>query len=53
MNRLRTFKLTTMALLFLGVALPLGDAVGQEKTLIRATCRNVGICLGRYRPPGW
>jgi hypothetical protein len=33
MNRLRTFKLTTMALLFLGVALPLGDAVGQEKTL--------------------
>lgn len=33
MNRLGTLTLTTMALLFLGVALPLGDAVGQQKTL--------------------
>ncbi|MBI4274610.1 MAG: lipocalin-like domain-containing protein [Rhizobiales bacterium] len=33
MNRLRTLTLTTMALLFLGVALPSGDAVGQQKTL--------------------
>ena len=33
MERRRTFKLTTMALLFLGVALPSGNAVGQEKTL--------------------
>ena len=33
MNRLSTLTLTTMALLFLGVALPSGDAVGQQKTL--------------------
>ena len=33
MNRLSTLKLTTMALLFLGVALPSGDAVGQQRTL--------------------
>ena len=33
MNRLSTLILTPMVLLFLGVALPLGDAVGQEKTL--------------------
>ncbi|HZC00366.1 MAG TPA: lipocalin-like domain-containing protein [Gammaproteobacteria bacterium] len=33
MNRLRTLTLTTLALLFLGVALPSGDAVGQQKTL--------------------
>jgi hypothetical protein len=32
-NRLSILTLTTMALLFLGVALPSGDAVGQEKTL--------------------
>ena len=33
MNRLTPLTLTTMALLFLGVALPSGDAVGQEKTM--------------------
>ena len=33
MKRLSLLTLTTMALLFLGVALTLGDAVGQEKTL--------------------
>jgi len=33
MSRLSLRTLTTMALLFLGVALPSGDAVGQEKTL--------------------
>jgi hypothetical protein len=33
MNRLSTFTLITLALLFVGVALPSGDAVGQEKTL--------------------
>ena len=33
MSRLRLLALTTMALLFLGVALPSGEAVGQEKTL--------------------
>jgi len=33
MNRLSTLTLTTMALLFLGVALPSGDAVGQQKSL--------------------
>ena len=33
MNRLTPLTLTTLALLFLGVALPSGDAVGQEKTL--------------------
>lgn len=33
MNRLSTLTLTTMALLFLGVALPSGDAIGQQKTL--------------------
>lgn len=33
MNRLGPLTLTTMALLFLGVSLPSGDAVGQEKTL--------------------
>ena len=33
MNRRTTVALATMALLFLGVALPSGDAVGQEKTL--------------------
>jgi hypothetical protein len=33
MNRLGTLAMTTMALLFLGVALPSGDAVGQEKTM--------------------
>ena len=33
MNQLRTFTLTAMALLFLGVALPSRDAVGQQKTL--------------------
>jgi len=33
MNRLSLLTLTTMALLFLGVALPSGNAVGQEKTL--------------------
>ncbi len=33
MNRLSTLTLITMALLFLGVALPSGDAVGQQKTL--------------------
>lgn len=33
MHRLSTLTLTTMALLFLGVALPSGDAVGQQKTL--------------------
>ncbi len=33
MNRLRTLTLVTMALLFLGVTLPSGDAVGQQKTL--------------------
>ena len=33
MNRLSTLTLTNMALLFLGVALPSGDAVGQQKTL--------------------
>lgn len=33
MNRLSTFALTTMALLFLGVAPPWGGAVGQQKSL--------------------
>ena len=33
MSRLSLLALTTMALLFLGVALPSGEAVGQEKTL--------------------
>ena len=33
MNRLGTLSLTAMALLFLGITLPPGDAVGQEKTL--------------------
>jgi hypothetical protein len=33
MNRLSTFTLITLALLFVGVALPSGDAVGQEKML--------------------
>jgi len=33
MSRLGTLALTTMAMLFLGVALPSGEAVGQEKTL--------------------
>jgi hypothetical protein len=33
MNRLSTPALATMALLFLGVALPSGDAAGQQKTL--------------------
>ena len=33
MSRLGTLTLTTMAMLFLGVALPSGEAVGQEKTL--------------------
>ena len=33
MNRLSLLTLTTMALLFLGVALTPGDVVGQEKTL--------------------
>lgn len=33
MKRLRALTLTTMALLFLGVALPSGDAVGQQKTM--------------------
>jgi len=33
MNRLSTLTLTTMAMLFLGVTLSSGDAVGQEKTL--------------------
>jgi hypothetical protein len=33
MSRLNTIALTTMALLFLGVALPSGNAIGQEKTL--------------------
>ena len=33
MSRLSILALTTMALLFLGVALPSGEAVGQEKTL--------------------
>ena len=33
MSRLTPLTRTAMALLFLGVALPLGDAVGQEKTL--------------------
>lgn len=33
MNRLSTLTLTTIALLFLGVALPWDDAVGQQNTL--------------------
>jgi hypothetical protein len=33
MNRLSTIILNTIALLFLGVALPSGDAVAQQKTL--------------------
>ena len=33
MSRLSTIALTIMALLFLGVALPSGEAIGQEKTL--------------------
>ena len=33
MSRRVTLTLTTMALLFLGVAVPAGDAVGQQKTL--------------------
>jgi lipocalin-like protein len=33
MNRFGTLTLTALALLFLGVALPSGDAVGQQKTL--------------------
>ena len=33
MNRLGPRTLTTLALLFLGVALSSGDAIGQEKTL--------------------
>ncbi len=33
MSRLRLLALTTMVLLFLGVALPSGEAVGQENTL--------------------
>ncbi|MEO7400861.1 MAG: lipocalin-like domain-containing protein [Polaromonas sp.] len=33
MNQVRTLTLTAMTLLFLGIALPSGDAVGQEKTL--------------------
>jgi hypothetical protein len=33
MSRLSTLALTTMAMLLLGVALPSGEAVGQEKTL--------------------
>ncbi len=33
MNKVRTLTLTAMTLLFLGIALPSGDAVGQEKTL--------------------
>jgi len=33
MKRFSLLTLTTMALLFLGVALPSGNAVGQEKTL--------------------
>jgi len=33
MSRLSTLALTTIAMLFLGVALPSGEAVGQEKTL--------------------
>ena len=33
MNRICTLIVTTMPLLLLGVALPAGDAVGQQKTL--------------------
>ena len=33
MNRLSKLTLTTMALMFLGIALPSGDVAGQEKTL--------------------
>lgn len=33
MNRHSTFALTAIASLFLGVGLPAGDAVGQQKTL--------------------
>ena len=33
MNRLGTLTLSTMSLLFLGIALPSGEAIGQEKTL--------------------
>jgi hypothetical protein len=33
MSRISTLAMTTMALLFLGVALPPGDAIGQQKTL--------------------
>jgi hypothetical protein len=33
MNRLGTLTLSTLSLLFLGVALPSGEAIGQEKTL--------------------
>lgn len=33
MNRIRALALTAMVLLFMGVALPSGDALGQQKTL--------------------
>ena len=33
MNRRTTLTMTTLAFLFLGIALPASDAVGQQKTL--------------------
>jgi hypothetical protein len=33
MNRINTLVLTTLTLLFLGIALPSGEAIGQQKTL--------------------
>ena len=53
MNRLTPLTLIAMALLFLGVVLPLGDAVGQEKTLkeqLVGTWTYVSVDTVR---PGW
>jgi uncharacterized protein with GYD domain len=58
MKRLTTFTLTTAALLCLGLALPNGDAVGQQQTgstlhryLVRADLTPEGIKNLQKQPP--
>jgi uncharacterized protein with GYD domain len=57
MNRVTTLSLTTVSLLFLGLALPTGEAVGQQagptlhRYLVRATFTNEGLKNLQKQPP--
>jgi uncharacterized protein with GYD domain len=57
MNRVTTLSLTTVSLLFLGLALPTGEAVSQQagptlhRYLVRAVLTNEGLKNLQKQPP--